>query len=63
MTDCISNNCTKKNELYASDMSGKLVNCIEIISKMYSEREKEITLFDCMVCKPNEIFVNLDISE
>ncbi|KAH0945775.1 hypothetical protein HN011_007548 [Eciton burchellii] len=53
MTDCISNN-TKKNELYASDMSGKLVNCIEIISKMYSEREKEITLFDCMMKKKQD---------
>ncbi|EZA51653.1 hypothetical protein X777_08837 [Ooceraea biroi] len=44
----ISNNCTKENKMCASAMSDKLVNCIEIITKMYSEREKEITLFDCM---------------
>ncbi|XP_026824935.1 sporulation-specific protein 15 [Ooceraea biroi] len=47
----ISNNCTKENKMCASAMSDKLVNCIEIITKMYSEREKEITLFDCMMKK------------
>lgn len=51
MRDCIiANNCINKNKLFASGMSDKLVNCIEIISRMYSEREKEITLFDCIVC-------------
>lgn len=49
MDDCIiSNNCTNKNKLCASGMSDKLINCIEIITKMYLEREKEVTVFDCM---------------
>ncbi|XP_025268195.1 rootletin isoform X2 [Camponotus floridanus] len=52
MSDCImANNCINKNKLFASGMSDKLVNCIEIISRMYSEREKEITLFDCIIKK------------
>lgn len=51
MDDCtISNNYTNKNKLCASDMSDKLVNCIEIITKIYLERQKEVTVFDCMVC-------------
>ncbi|XP_028045722.1 interaptin isoform X1 [Monomorium pharaonis] len=48
MDSIISNNSTNKNKLCASGMSDKLVNCIEIITKMYLEREKEITVFDCM---------------
>lgn len=51
MSDCIiANNCINKNKPFASGMSDKLINCIDIISRMYSEREKEITLFDCIVC-------------
>lgn len=51
MGDCIiSNNCTNRNKFCASGMSDKLVNCIEIITNMYLEREKEVTVFDCMVC-------------
>lgn len=50
MNGCIiSNSCTNENKLYIGDMPDKLVNCIEIITRMYSEREKEIKLFDCMV--------------
>ncbi|XP_011872886.1 PREDICTED: protein NETWORKED 1D-like isoform X2 [Vollenhovia emeryi] len=50
--DCIiSNNCTNKTKLCTSDMSDKLIDCIEIITKMYLEREKEVTVFDCMVRK------------
>ncbi|KYN34259.1 hypothetical protein ALC56_11366 [Trachymyrmex septentrionalis] len=50
--DCtIANNYTNKNKLCASDMSDKLVNCIEIITKIYLERQKEITVFDCMIKK------------
>lgn len=50
--DCtISNNYTNKNKLCASDMSDKLVNCIEIITKIYLERQKEVTVFDCMIKK------------
>ncbi|CAL1676645.1 unnamed protein product [Lasius platythorax] len=52
VNDCIiSNNCMNKSKFFASGMSDKLVNCIEIITRMYSEREKEITLFDCMIKK------------
>lgn len=52
MDDCIiSNNCTNKNKLCANDMSSyKLANLIEIITKMYLEREKEVIAFDYMVC-------------
>ncbi|XP_018361868.1 PREDICTED: myosin heavy chain, skeletal muscle-like isoform X1 [Trachymyrmex cornetzi] len=47
--DCtIANNYINKNKLCASDMSDKLVNCIEIITKIYLERQKEVTVFDCM---------------
>ncbi|XP_024875177.1 sporulation-specific protein 15-like [Temnothorax curvispinosus] len=50
--DCIiSNNCTNKNKLCASGMSDKLIDCIEIITKMYLERENEVIVFDCMVKK------------
>lgn len=50
LNGCImSNNCTDKNRHCVGGISDKLVNCIEIIIRMYSEREKEINLFDCMV--------------
>ncbi|XP_011066549.1 PREDICTED: uncharacterized protein PFB0765w-like [Acromyrmex echinatior] len=50
--DCtIANNYTNKNKLCASDMSDKLINCIEIITKMYLERQKEVTVFGCMIKK------------
>ncbi|XP_018361869.1 PREDICTED: sporulation-specific protein 15-like isoform X2 [Trachymyrmex cornetzi] len=50
--DCtIANNYINKNKLCASDMSDKLVNCIEIITKIYLERQKEVTVFDCMIKK------------
>ncbi|XP_025157835.1 centromere protein F isoform X2 [Harpegnathos saltator] len=50
--DCIiSDSCTNENKLCISNMSDKLSSCIEIITKMYSEREKEITLYDCMIKK------------
>ncbi|KAL6260134.1 hypothetical protein P5V15_007671 [Pogonomyrmex californicus] len=50
--DCIaSNNCTNQNRLCTSSMSDKLFNCIEIITKMYSEREQEIIAFDRMIKK------------
>lgn len=48
--DIITSNALKKNKLCTSGMSDKLVDCIEIITKMYLEREKEVTVFDCMVC-------------
>ncbi|XP_018053882.1 PREDICTED: myosin-11-like [Atta colombica] len=32
-------------------MSDKLINCIEIINKIYLERQKEVTAFDCMIKK------------
>ncbi|XP_018398230.1 PREDICTED: myosin-11-like [Cyphomyrmex costatus] len=52
MDDCtIPNNCISKNKLCTSDMSDKLVNCIEIITKIDLERQKEITVFDCMIKK------------
>ncbi|XP_029668885.1 GRIP and coiled-coil domain-containing protein 2-like isoform X1 [Formica exsecta] len=61
VNDCIiSNNCMNKNKLFASGMSDKLVNCIEIITRMYSEREKEITLFDCMIKKEENYCVCSD---
>lgn len=45
----MSTSCTNKNIFCETGISDKLVNCIEIITRMYSEREKEISLFDCMV--------------
>lgn len=54
MDDCImSNNCTNKNKFCASDMSDKLVNLIETITKMNLEREKEVTAFDYKVSMYN----------
>jgi len=50
MDECTISNNTNENKLYASNMLDKMINCIEIISKMYLEREKEVTVFDCMVC-------------
>lgn len=47
--NCIISDHANENRFCTSDMSDKLGSCIEIITKMYSEREKEITLYDCMV--------------
>ncbi|XP_032683902.1 reticulocyte-binding protein 2-like isoform X2 [Odontomachus brunneus] len=49
--NCIISDHANKNRFCTSDMSDKLGSCIEIITKMYSEREKEITLYDCMIKK------------
>ncbi|XP_014479205.1 PREDICTED: centromere-associated protein E-like isoform X2 [Dinoponera quadriceps] len=55
MNSCIiSDSCTNENGLCTSDMSDKLGSCIEIITKMYSEREKEIILYDCMIRKEED---------
>ncbi|XP_020299271.1 sporulation-specific protein 15-like isoform X3 [Pseudomyrmex gracilis] len=52
INDCaMSTSCTNKNIFCETGISDKLVNCIEIITRMYSEREKEISLFDCMIKK------------